>query len=209
MTERTRLDIGRHLPSAAFVVFAVALVAALAAAVIFVGLYDIGADAPHTPPVHWLIENLRDRSIAVRARGITVPADLNDPKRIATGAGLYTDMCSGCHLAPGMEKTEISQGLYPPAPELSKGLDHSPAQEFWMIKHGIKLTAMPAWGRTHSDELMWDMVAFVRKLPTLSPAQYKAVVDSAPKDHDAIMKDLPGMSMPGMEMKGDGAKPAK
>ena len=204
MTERTKIDIGRHLPSAAFVAFAVGVVAALTAAVIFVGLYDIGADAPHTPPVHWFIENLRDRSIAVRAHGIAVPADLNDPKRIATGAGLYTEMCSGCHLAPGMEKTEISQGLYPPAPELSKGLDHTPAEEFWMIKHGVKLTAMPAWGRTHSDELMWDMVAFVRKLPTLSPAQYKAVVDSAPKDHDAIMKD-----MPGMPMKDNEAKPAK
>ena len=167
---------------------------ALTAGFIFMGLYDIGADAPHTPPVHWLIESLRDRSIAVRAGRVTLPADLNDPRRVATGAGLYTEMCSGCHLAPGMEKTEISQGLYPPAPELSRGLDHSAAQEFWMIKHGVKLTAMPAWGRTHSDALIWDMVAFVRKLPTMSPAQYQAAIKSAPQDHDAIMRDMPGMA---------------
>lgn len=197
MADRQPIDLQRHLPSWPFAALAALVVGGVAGAVIFVGVYDIGADAPHTKPVHWLIETLRDRSIAVRARGVAVPADLNDQKRIATGAGLYAEMCSGCHLAPGMEKTEISQGLYPPAPELSRGLAHAPAQEFWMIKHGVKLTAMPAWGRTHSDELMWDMVAFIRKLPTLSPAQYQAAVKSAPADHDAIMRDMPGMDMSG------------
>lgn len=195
MADRKPLELKRHLPSWPFVALVSLLVGGVAGAVIFTGLYDIGADAPHTMPVHWLIENLRDRSIAVRAQSIVVPANLNDPKRIATGAGLYADMCSGCHLAPGMEKTEISQGLYPPAPELFRGLDHTPAQEFWMIKHGVKLTAMPAWGRTHSDELMWDMVAFIRKLPSMSPEQYQAAVKSAPADHDTMMRDMPGMDM--------------
>ena len=193
MIERGAPPPRRHLPSWPFVGVAGLALGALAGFFIYSGVYDIGADAPHTPPVHWLIETLRDRSIAMGARRVRVPADLGDPKRVATGAGLYADMCSGCHLAPGMEKTEISQGLYPPAPELSRGLAHSPAEEFWMIKHGVKLTAMPAWGRTHSDELMWDMVAFVRKLPSLSPAQYQAIVKSAPEDHDAIMRDMQGM----------------
>lgn len=197
MDEHRPLDFRRHLPSWPFVALASLLVGAVAGAVIFTGLYDIGADAPHTPPVHWLIETLRDRSIAVRAQGFAVPTDLADPKRISTGAGLYAGMCTGCHLAPGMEKTEISQGLYPPAPELSRPLAHSPAEEFWMIKHGVKLTAMPAWGRTHSDELIWDMVAFVRQLPGLSPAQYQAIVKSAPADHDEIMKAMPGMDRAG------------
>ena len=195
MAEKQPIDLQRHLPSWPFVALASLLVGGVLGAILFTGLYDIGADAPHTPPIHWLIETLRDRSIDARARGVTVPADLNDPKRISAGAGLYADMCTGCHLAPGMEKTEISQGLYPPAPDLSRGLAHTPAQEFWMIKHGIKLTAMPAWGKTHSDELMWDMVAFIRKLPNLSPAQYQALVKSAPADHDTMMKDMPGMKM--------------
>ena len=195
MSDKKPLDLRRHFPSWPFVALASLLIGGVAGAVIYVGVYDIGADAPHSKPVHWLIETLRDRSIAVRASGIAVPADLNDQKRISTGAGLYADMCTGCHLAPGMEKTEISQGLYPPAPELSRPLAHSPAEEFWMIKHGVKLTAMPAWGITHSDELMWDMVAFVRKLPSLSPAQYQAIVKSAPEDHDTLMRDMPGMQM--------------
>jgi mono/diheme cytochrome c family protein len=144
---------------------------------------------PHNRVTDWLIDNLRDRSIAVRARSIEVPGDLADRKRISAGAGLYTEMCSGCHLAPGMDKTELSQGLYPEAPELSRASDHSPAQQFWIIKHGVKLTAMPAWGNTHDDRLIWDMVAFVQQLPKLTPAQYQEMVESAP-DHHQLMEDM-------------------
>lgn len=195
MSERKPLDLKRHLPSWLFVGVASLLIGGVGGAILHAGLYDIGADTPHTKPVYWAIQTLRDRSITVRARNITPPANLSDPQRIASGAGLYTEMCSGCHLAPGMEKTEISQGLYPQAPVLSLGLKRTPAEEFWMIKHGVKMTAMPAWGRTHSDELMWDMVSFVRQLPKMTPAQYQAAVKSAPEDHDAMMRDMPGMQM--------------
>ena len=196
MNPEKRLELQRHLPSLAFVGLAGIAIGAVAGIFIYTGFYNIGADAPHTKPVYWIIENLRDRSIAVRAKDIAVPATLADPKSVAVGAGLYAEMCSGCHLAPGMEKTEISQGLYPQAPELRLGVGHTAAEEFWMIKHGVKMTAMPAWGRTHSDELIWDMVAFVRKLPSLSAEQYQALVKSAPADHDTMMRDMPGMEKP-------------
>ena len=129
MPDHQPTDFRRHFPSWPFVGLAGVLIGILSAGFVYFGLYDIGADKPHTMPVHWVIENLRDRSISVRAHGIVPPSDLNDPKRIATGAGLYTEMCSGCHLAPGMEKTEISQGLYPPAPELSRGVKRSVAEQ--------------------------------------------------------------------------------
>src|SRR3546814_3671518 len=73
-------------------------------------------------------------------------------------------MCAGCHLGPGVERSELSQGLYPQAPELAKHSHLGPAEQFWIIKHGVKLSAMPAWGKTHPDPLIWDMVAFVRRL---------------------------------------------
>ena len=192
-SESNRSAIKRHLPSLPFVA-ALALVLGLgAAAFIYLGVYNIAAAAPHTPVVYSLLEKLRDRSIVVHARGITAPTDLASAQRVSTGAGLYTEMCSGCHLGPGVEKSEMSQGLYPQAPELAKSQDLSPEQQFWIIKHGVKLSAMPAWGRTHPDPLIWDMVAFVRKLPGMTPEQYKALVASAPADHDAMMKDMPGM----------------
>ena len=194
MAKRKFLDLQRHLPSTAFVLVATLVIAGFAAAFIFAGVYNIGADAPHSRMTYTLLDKLRERAIAHHARDIVVPADLNSAKRIAAGAGLYSEMCTGCHLGPGVEKTEISQGLYPPAPQLAQGINRSAAQQFWIIKHGVKLSAMPAWGRTHSDQLIWDMVAFVRALPTLSPEQYRAAIASAPEDHDEMMKDMPGMT---------------
>lgn len=188
------LDLRKHAPSSAFVAVATLIVAGFAGIFVYLGAYNIGADDPHTKPVYWVVEKLRDQSIAHHSRDLVVPGNLTDAKRIATGAGLYTEMCSGCHLAPGMEKSEISQGLYPRAPELFREGQRSAKEQFWIIKHGVKLTAMPAWGKTHSDELIWDMVAFVRQLPRMTAAQYQAALASAPEDHDAMMTDMPGMN---------------
>lgn len=193
MEDSRKAWLRKHFPSGPFIAVAALVGGALAGIVVYVGAYDIGADSPHTRPVYWLIEQLRDRSIAVRARNVSIPGNLMDVKRLQSGAGLYTEMCSGCHLAPGLEKSEISQGLYPKAPELFREPQRSAKEQFWIIKHGVKLTAMPAWGKTHSDELIWDMVAFVRQLPKMTPAQYQAALASAPEDHDAMMKDMPGM----------------
>jgi mono/diheme cytochrome c family protein len=165
---------------------------AAAGAVVYTGFYNIGADAPHSRFVYSALEELREKSIASHARGVAVTANLDDPKRIAAGAGLYAEMCTGCHLGPGVERSELSQGLYPAAPELARGDDLSPAEQFWTIKHGVKLTAMPAWGKTHSDELVWDMVAFIRQMPKMSPEQYKAAVANAPESHEEMMEHQHG-----------------
>jgi mono/diheme cytochrome c family protein len=169
-----------------------ALLAAIGAAAfgIYGGLYNAAADIPHTQPVFWLMTTVRERSIAVRAAGAVVPSDLADPKRIGAGAGEYAEMCSGCHLAPGMKRTEISQGLYPRAPELRRGSGLTPAEEFWVVKHGLKMSGMPAWGVTHNDELLWSVVAFLRKLPELTPEQYRTLIKSAPKTHDEMMHEM-------------------
>jgi len=163
---------------------ALLVVIGAASLVIYAGIYNIAADTPHTQPVFWLLETVRERSIAARATGVVVPNDLADPKRVAAGAGQYAEMCSSCHLAPGMKRTEISRGLYPRAPELRRGSRLTPAEEFWVVKHGIKMTGMPAWGVTHNDELLWDVVAFLRKIPELTPDQYQTLVKGAPKTHD-------------------------
>lgn len=180
----------RHLPSLAFTAALMAVLLLAAAASVYFGAYNVAADAPHTSPVRALLDNVRNRSIAVRARAIVPPADLASPERLRAGAGLYGEMCASCHLGPGVGRSELSQGLYPPAPDLARGSRLSPAEQFWIIKHGIKLTAMPAWGKTHSDPLIWNMVAFVRRLPGMSPAEYQRLVASAPASHDVMMRDM-------------------
>jgi mono/diheme cytochrome c family protein len=173
----------------ALVIGSLLVLAGAAAVVIHTGLYNIAADVPHTQPVYWLFETVRDRSVATRARDIVVPKDLDDANRISKGAGQYAETCSGCHLAPGMKRTEISRGLYPRAPELRRQTDLTPAEQFWIVKHGVKMTGMPAWGVTHQDELLWDVVAFVRKLPQLTPEQYETLVKNAPK-HEKLMQEM-------------------
>jgi mono/diheme cytochrome c family protein len=138
------------------------------------GLYDIGADVPHTKLVTLLLEQLRDRSTKVHSRDIAVP-NLDDPTMIAEGAEHYAAMCTGCHLAPGVTESEIRPGLYPEPPNLAvDGID-DPKEAFWIIKHGIKMSGMPAWGRTHDDGAIWNIVAFVSKMPSMTPAAYRAL----------------------------------
>jgi mono/diheme cytochrome c family protein len=157
------------------------LAGAAGAAFIVSGSYDIGADRPHWALTERAIDTLRDRSIARHAEGITLP-DLDDPQRIQRGAEHYAEMCTSCHLAPGLSQTELREGLYPQPPNLSRHGVHDPAEAFWVIKHGVKLTAMPAWGRSHDDAAIWDMVAFIRQLPKLDQAQFEAMAGRAADD---------------------------
>lgn len=156
------------------------IVGSAAAAVggfVWSGAYNVGADDAHTRPVHALLQTLRERSIEVRSRQLQVP-DLKDPARIRQGAGNYDAMCMGCHLAPGMAETEMSKGLYPAPPNLSKTAVDG-AKAFWAIKHGIKASGMPAWGKSMDDEYIWNMAAFVQQLPRLDAKQYRTLVASS------------------------------
>ena len=149
------------------------------------GFYNIGADAPHAPFTYKFLTMLRERSIQRHASNLTVP-DLTAPALISKGAGQYAAMCTGCHLAPGMANSEIRPGLYPIPPDLSK-MAVDPRNAFWVIKHGIKMSGMPAWGGSHDDATIWSIVAFQQQLTHLTPAQYKDIVAKAPPDDDMDM----------------------
>jgi mono/diheme cytochrome c family protein/ketosteroid isomerase-like protein len=160
------------------IAIAVCMVLAAAGIVIAGGLYNVAADEEHTGFVYELLETARDRSVAARADDIEVP-DLTDVQRIRRGAGNYDAMCVGCHLAPGASKTEISRGLYPQPPNLATAASIDPARAFWIIKHGIKSTGMPAWGQSMDDDYIWDMVALLRELPRMDVERYRGEVSSS------------------------------
>lgn len=156
------------------------IAAALAVIAIFIwsGAYNIGADDPHNRPVHQILQTLRERSIETRASKLEVPADLMDSARIVQGAGNYDAMCTACHLSPGIAQTELSRGLYPAPPNLTTTrVDATSA--FWVIKHGIKASGMPAWGLSMDDKYIWNMAAFLQALPDLDAARYQALVASS------------------------------
>ena len=171
------------------------LLAAGALAFVWSGRYDIGADAPHTRPVYALMQTMRERSIRAHAADLVVP-DLHDPQLVLKGAGQYAAMCTQCHLSPAMAQSEIRPGLYPQPPNLSR-LRVDPKTAFWAIKHGIKMSAMPAWGASHDDATIWSMVAFLQKLPGMGAQEYKDIVARAPPDDDMDMDgDAPAEPTP-------------
>jgi hypothetical protein len=154
-----------------------------ATTVMYSGVVDVAADEPHSDLVYWFLEETRENAIKKAAQDIVVP-DLSDPELLLTGGIDYEFMCSSCHLKPGQRESDMSLGLYPTPPNLSLSPESNEGQEhgdtaqvdrktFWVIKHGIKASGMPAWGKTHDDERIWAMVAFIKRLPTLTPEQYQ------------------------------------
>lgn len=194
------------------IVVAVVVVGLLGAlGMIYSGVYPMGADVHHTRAVYWALETLRERSIARQTGDIDVPA-LDSSDLLLAGGPDYNEMCAGCHLKPGKTSSEMSKGLYPTPPNLAMspmdhgehgGHDHgdmkaSAARQFWIIKHGIKASGMAAWGPTHDDARIWAMVAFLQKLPTLTPAQYQILTarSGGEMDHDDMDDGAGGDAMP-------------
>ncbi|WP_341503805.1 cytochrome c [Gallaecimonas sp. GXIMD4217] len=171
---------------------AMALVVAVLAGLAFLysGWYPMGADRPHNAVTYWALETLRERAITRASADIPLPADLDNPARLLAGAADYNDMCTGCHLRPGLTESDFTLGLYPAPPDLTQAHHHGDEQSearrrFWIIKHGIKASGMPAWGPRHDDERIWNMVAFLSRLPELTPEQYRALSARGEEDgHD-------------------------
>ncbi len=164
----------------ALIVFVLVVVGA-AVAYVYSGLYNIAATDPHNPVVRWALDAAMVRSVKTHAQGIPVP-DLADPSRIEAGATHFRETCVMCHGAPGVERAEIGKGLKPVPPDVSGAAQTwSPAEIFWIIKHGIKMTGMPAWGPTHGDDELWAITAFVEALPGTSPEEYQRLAGSPPE----------------------------
>jgi len=146
-------------------------------AFIWFGIYNIAANEKHWAVTNSLIEMLRDRSIEVRSENIVAPKDIQESAISPAVAANYDEMCSVCHLAPGKEVTELHEGLYPQPPVFYKAeaghSDHDIKNNYWVIKNGIKLTGMPAWGESHTEKEIWALVGFINKLNTMSAAEYR------------------------------------
>jgi mono/diheme cytochrome c family protein len=145
-------------------------------AVITTGAYDVAATAPHWPITRWVIETARIRSIKAHAAAIQVPPGFDDPANIPMGVEHFAAHCAVCHGAPGVPRGDIAKGLYPPPPDLAKTVKlYSDGELFWILKHGIKMTGMPAWS-DHGDAELWATVAFIKKLPDMSEEDYAKLV---------------------------------
>ena len=156
--------------------------------VVYSGVYDVGATSQHLQPVHSLLETTMRNSVRWRARNITTPP-LDDQPRLLRGAALFRDHCVQCHGAPGVAQSGIGQSMQPvPGPLVDALQRWRPREIYWITRHGIKMSGMPAWQFRLDDEALWDVVAFVNTLPTLSPQAYTRMTQgagAAPQRSDA------------------------
>jgi mono/diheme cytochrome c family protein len=142
------------------------------------GLYNVAATASGPHALDWLLETTRERSVSARAEGIAVP-DLSPDARVGAGAAAFREMCAGCHGAPDRKPFVGARDMTPPPPDLTQVVaERKPAELFWVVKHGLRMSGMPAWGPTHSDTELWDLVAFLQRLPGLSAAAYERLAGS-------------------------------
>ncbi len=147
--------------------------------VMFSGVINVAATNPHHPVTDFILSTTMDNSVSAHAKGITAPP-LDDDRMVMEGFRHYREMCVDCHLAPGIDSTEISEGLMPRPPRLQEEVEEwKPEELFWVTKNGVKMTGMPAWGPTHSDARIWAIVAFLEKLPHMTAEQYQEMERTA------------------------------
>ncbi|HEV7516022.1 MAG TPA: cytochrome c [Thermoanaerobaculia bacterium] len=150
------------------------------------GLYDVAATGGSRGFLDGIAHRVSDQSVAHHAAGIQAPP-LSDPAQLKIGADHYQEMCVTCHGAPGVKMSEIGAGLNPSPPNLIRSTrDMSPAEVYWIVKNGIRMTGMPAFGPTHDEATLWAITAFVKQLPTMTPQQYQALAPAhaAGEEHE-------------------------
>ena len=153
--------------------------------VVLTGSYDVAATRGHAPVVRWAVDTTMRNSVEGQAAELQPPAPITREMLVA-GAHEYAEMCAHCHAAPGRERSGWAQGMRPQPPHLTRAArEWRPREIFWIVKHGIKMTGMPAFGPTHEDEALWNVAAFVSQLPGMTAEQYAALeAEGAGGPHD-------------------------
>lgn len=127
--------------------------------------------------------------LARHARKIATPADARrlrnpypvTPESLAAARAHWVDHCATCHALDGSGNTLLGRNLYPPAPDMRSAVvqDLADGELYYIITNGVRFTGMPAWGGEHSSEETWQLVSFIRRLPTLSPEELKQMEELA------------------------------
>lgn len=163
--------------------------ALLAGAVVFGGIVDVAATEPEPAIVQWVLATTMESSVRNHASDVVVPADvdLEDPALAERAFGHYSVACTPCHGGPGIEPAPWLV-LDPPARSLADTADRwSDAELYWIVKHGIQMTGMPALGPTHEDPDLWAIAAFVRQLPRMTAEEYQAMAQRHAAKHSGGM----------------------
>jgi cytochrome c553 len=153
-----------------------AIVAATVGLLLFAwsGTYNIAASRGHWAVIEWFLTFGMRNSVELRANFVEAPPQLDSPDLYTLGAAHFHDGCAYCHGAPGQSINPIAQHMLPPPPDLTPAAKQWKDRElFWIVKHGIKYTGMPAWISQRRDDEIWAVVAFLKRLPELDADGYR------------------------------------
>lgn len=141
--------------------------------IVLTGGYNVAATERHTTVGAWALDtNFRN---AVQRRADEIRAPELTPAMVAAGAPEYKSMCAHCHGGVGEGRAEWAKGMRPMPPPLARAAQEwSPSEVHWLVSNGAKMTGMPAFGATHDEDTIWNIVAFVKALPTMNAKEYAA-----------------------------------
>jgi mono/diheme cytochrome c family protein len=192
-TDRTRLV----LKTAVWTLLLAAGICAAAGYTVFrAGWYDIGASTPHLQAVYSLLEQGMRHSVKHHAKKVATPG-LDGPALALRGAALYHEHCAQCHGGPGAEPGAHGMSMQPvPGPLVDASGRWKPRELYWITRHGIKMSGMPAWEARLDEADTWAVVAFLTRLPGLDAQAYKdmTAVQNVPK---AAVSVAPAPVIPG------------
>lgn len=152
-----------------------ALLGAVGLVVVYTGAYNVAATEEHASFTRWAFDTTFQNSVERRAADVPPPESMT-PEMIAAGATSYKALCQHCHAGPGVERAEWASGMRPRPPHLTEAAaEWEPREVFWLVRHGVKMTGMPAFGPTHDDQALWNIAAFVKELPAMTPERYAAL----------------------------------
>lgn len=152
---------------------ALAIVVLAGLIVLWTGAYNVAASAGHTGFGRWVLDTMMEQSVKSRADDSDLSAEMVRTADLRAGFREFQEYCVHCHGAPGVQAHEWTRGMTPEPPELSQvAADWTPAQIFWIAKNGIKMTGMPAFGDSESDETIRNIAAFVDRMEGMTPERY-------------------------------------
>ncbi len=164
------------------VIFTLAFIFGAAVVAVYAGIMPAGADSKPFPGEKWAAGKSLHATLVRESKGVTNPLQATDDNLLA-GIKSYGQNCSICHGASDKKASTLAKGFYIEAPLLAKdGVEDDPdGVTFWKLKHGIRFSAMPAFGANLSDDKLWELALFLKHMDKLSPAA------------DAAWKKLPSV----------------
>ena len=179
-------------PQRIFLILFITIV--IGAALALRGMVRHGFSARDTPsaPEAFFARRMRRWAMPENARRTKNPF-ADSAEAVEAGRMHFADHCASCHGNDGRGKTEIGRNLYPKAPDMwgKQTQSLSDGEIFSIIKNGVRLTGMPAWGQdtAEDDRATWHLVSFIRHLPWISPKELEEMKHMNPKTPEEFRED--------------------